>query len=96
MGASQGFVAWNAALSPAVPWFPLPALALVSWRKLVGQSPLAAAARPARVGGRAYAFSPADDLCRDLLRRASSRGLTDLTIAGTRLARRDGRRPVSS
>ncbi len=29
MGISQGLVAWNAALSPTIPWFPIPALVLI-------------------------------------------------------------------
>lgn len=29
MGVSQGLVAWNAAATPTIPWFPVPALALV-------------------------------------------------------------------
>jgi membrane protease YdiL (CAAX protease family) len=56
MGVSQGLVAWNAAVSPALPWFPLPALALVfgatGW---VNRRWPVRLARPA--GGRAYAFS---------------------------------------
>ena len=56
MGVSQGLVAWNAALSPALPWFPIPALVLVlaaSW--WVNRRWPIRLARPAP--GRAYAFS---------------------------------------
>lgn len=56
MGMTQGFVAWNAATSPSIPWFPIPALALVfavSWQ--VNRRWPLRLARP--VGGRAYAFA---------------------------------------
>jgi len=53
MGVSQGLVAWNAALSPAFPWFPIPALVLIfaaTW--WVNRRWSLRLARP--VGGRAY------------------------------------------
>ncbi|HJP38369.1 MAG: type II CAAX endopeptidase family protein [Gammaproteobacteria bacterium] len=53
MGISQGLVAWNAALSPGIPWFPVPALVLViaaTW--WVNRRWPIHLARPA--GGRAY------------------------------------------
>ena len=53
MGVSQGLVAWNAALSPTIPWFPIPALALIvtaTW--WVNRRWPIRLARPA--GGRAY------------------------------------------
>jgi len=53
MGISQGLVAWNAAVSPTVPWFPIPALILVvaaTWR--VNRRWPVRLMRP--VGGRVY------------------------------------------
>jgi len=55
MGISQGIVAWNAAVSPTIPWFLVPALALVGaaiwW---VNRRWPLRLNRPA--GGRAYAY----------------------------------------
>ena len=54
MGISQGLVAWNAAVTPTIAWFPLPALALViaaTW--WVNRRWPLRLDRPA--GGRAYA-----------------------------------------
>ncbi len=56
MGISQGLVAWNAAISPTVPWFPVPALGLVlaaSW--WVNRRWPVRLGRPA--GARAYAYA---------------------------------------
>ncbi len=54
MGITQALVAWNVAASPTIPWFPLPALALVcaaTW--WVNRRWPVRLAQP--VGGRAYA-----------------------------------------
>lgn len=56
MGISQGLVAWNATVSPAIPWFPVPALALIlaaSW--WASRRWPIRLAQPA--GGRAYAYA---------------------------------------